>query len=314
MRKLEPVDIDAVSFVGDIISSSGKRGESQEETKKATDEFRSRCSAIVSTNEQTIKQYDDDFASNSLENLENKGQLSDVEKSDFLSLYSYQKKQIAHLRNEVLTQNGFINEDCPLCECDSVSTMDHYLPKEQYPLFVVHPRNLIPCCNSCNQHKSVNVFKNGERVFWNCYLDNPINTRYLYCTISTKDGLLTGKFSIDVSGLSEQEAIVVENTMGEKGQSVLAQYNKKVGNEIKEMVKRISDLMLKGDGFDDSVRKIKEVDLPSHILNDWKEVLKEALLNSDAFLDFAKEEAEKIVEKMWLEYKSPTGEIKECQE
>lgn len=297
MRKLEPIDVDAVSFVGDIISSSGKRGKNTEETKKATGDFRSRCSVIVSTNEQTIKQYDDYFAVNLLENLENKGQLSNVEKNDFLSLYSYQKMQITHLKNEVLTQDGYINDTCPLCECDSVSTMDHYLPKEKYPLFVVHPRNLIPCCNSCNQHKSENVFKDGKRVFWNCYLDNPINTRYLYCTISTKDGLLTGKFSIDVCGLPAQEAFVVENTMSEKGQSVLAQYNKKVGNEIMELIKRISDLMLKGDEFDDCVRKIKEVDLPSYIMNDWKEVLKEALLNSNDFLKFAKEEAEKIVVK-----------------
>lgn len=305
MRKLEPVDIDAVNFVGDIISSSGKRGENKEKTKIATEEFRSRCSAIVSTNEQTIKQYDDDFAANLLENLENKGQLNDDEKDDFLSLYSYQKIQIKHLRNEVLTQNGYINEDCPLCECDSVSTMDHYLPKEGYPLFVVHPRNLIPCCNSCNQHKSVNVFKEGKRVFWNCYLDNPINTRYLYCTISKKNGLLTGEFSIDTSGLPEQEAFVIENTMSIKGQSVLAQYNKKVGNEIKEMVKRISGLMLKRIEFDDCVRKIKEADLPNPVMNNWKEVLKEALLNSNDFLKFAKEESEKIVDM------SPTDE-EEC--
>ena len=64
-----------------------------------------------------------------------------------------------------------------------------------------------------------------------------------------------------------------------------------------ELVKRISDLMLRGNGFDDCVRKIKEVDISSHVMNDWKEVLQEALLNSKDFLDFAKEEAEKIVEK-----------------
>jgi hypothetical protein len=127
----------------------------------------------------------------------------------------------------------------------------------------------------------------------------------LYCTISTKDGLLTWDFSIDVSELPEQEAFVVENTMGEKGQSVLTQYKKKVGNEIKEMVKRISGLMLKGNEFDDCVRKIKESDLPSTVMNNWKEVLKEALLNSNDFLKFAKEESEKIVDM------SPTDE-KEC--
>lgn len=291
MRKLDPIDTDAVSFIGDIISMSRKRGENKDEAKKATDDFRRGCSTILYTNEQAIMQYDNDFKANTLENLEKKDQLNDGEKDDFLSLYSYQKIQIKHLRNEVLTQNGYINETCPLCECDSVSTMDHYLPKEKYPLFVVHPRNLIPCCNSCNQHKSESVFRDGRRVFWNCYLDSPVDKKYLKCRVIKKEnGLIDAEFTIDKNELSEREAYIVENTLGTNGQNVLGQYKKMVGNEIKEIVKRISELLKKGYGFDDSIRKIKEVDISSHVMNDWKEVLQEALLNSKDFLDFAKKE------------------------
>lgn len=297
MRKIEPIDVDAVKFIGEIISTSGKRGADKDETKKATEEFRNKCSTIVSTNEQTIKQYDDDFKANTLENLENKGQLCNDEKDGFLELYSYQKKQIAQLRDAVLTQNGYKKDSCPLCECDSVSTMDHYLPKKKYPLFVVHPRNLIPCCNSCNQSKSENVYKEGKRMYWNCYLDKPISTRYLYCTIKIKDGLLTGEFSINTKGLSFREASIVENTMNNKGQNVLNQYNKQIGNEIGELVKRISDRMSEGDSFEEIIQNIKKLDLSGQILNDWKDVLKDALLNSDDFLALAKTEAEKIARK-----------------
>lgn len=297
MRKLEPVDVDAISFIGDIISTSGKRGENEDETKKATDEFRNRCSAIVSSNEQTIKQYDDDFKANTLENLESEGQLLNGDKVDFLGLYSYRKRVIAKLRDEVLTKDGFRNDKCPLCECDTVTTMDHYLPKDKYALFVVHPRNLIPCCAACNEQKSDNVFENGKRKYWNCYLDSPIDTNYLICVVIKKEnGLIDAEFTIDKSELSEQEAYIIENTLGCNGQNVLGQYKKMVGSEISELVKRISGLMMNKNTFDDSIRKIKEVDLSNCIANDWKDVLEEALLNSDVFLEFAKEEAKKIVD------------------
>ena len=70
-----------------------------------------------------------------------------------------------------------------------------------------------------------------------------------------------------------------------------------VGSEISELVKRISGLMQNENTFDDSIRKIKEVDLANCVVNDWKDVLKEALLNSDDFLELAKTEAEKIARK-----------------
>jgi len=297
MRKLEPIKDDALTFISNVIASSNKKGINNEESRRKTKEFRDSCSTIVSENEQTIKQYDKDFDANTLEDLENKGQLNNDEKDVFLSLYSFQKKAISQLRETVLTERGYRNDICPLCECDSVTTMDHYLPKEKYALFVIHPRNLIPCCNSCNQHKSENVYKDGKRALWNCYLDNPIDSRFLYCTITTKEGLLTGEFSIDTKGLSEHEAFVIENTMSKKGQKVLTQYNKMVGNEINEIVKRISDLMIKGDNFDDCIQKIKQMVLPCRILNNWKEVLDDALLNSDDFVKYAKEETYKIINK-----------------
>ncbi len=301
MRKLEPIKDDAMTFISNVIASSNKKGRNNEESKRETKEFRDSCSTVVSENEQTIKQYDKDFEANTLENLENKGQLNNEKKDFFLSLYSFRKKAISQLRETVLTEKGYRNDICPLCECDTVTTMDHYLPKEKYALFVIHPRNLIPCCNSCNQHKSDNVFKDGKRVFWNCYLDNPVDKQYLKCEILKREnGLIDVEFTIDKSELSEQEACVIENTLGSDGQNVIGQYKKMVGNEMIMLVKRISGLMMNGDQFDNSIRKIKEADLSNCIMNDWRDVLKNVLLNSNDFLNFAKKESEKIIEKSEL--------------
>lgn len=42
---------------------------------------------------------------------------------------------------------------CPLCAHRDVTTLDHYLPKENYPEFAVLPINLVPSCMSCNGAK-----------------------------------------------------------------------------------------------------------------------------------------------------------------
>lgn len=42
---------------------------------------------------------------------------------------------------------------CPLCGQRDVKTIDHYLPKQQYPEFSVFLANLVPCCSDCNKAK-----------------------------------------------------------------------------------------------------------------------------------------------------------------
>lgn len=42
---------------------------------------------------------------------------------------------------------------CPLCAHRDVSTLDHYLPKADYPRLAVVPINLIPACKDCNTSK-----------------------------------------------------------------------------------------------------------------------------------------------------------------
>ncbi len=50
---------------------------------------------------------------------------------------------------------------CPLCGIGSVSTLDHYLPKARYPLYSVHPHNLVPACMDCNKGKGSAVLNSS---------------------------------------------------------------------------------------------------------------------------------------------------------
>ncbi len=42
---------------------------------------------------------------------------------------------------------------CPFCGIGTVNTLDHYLPKQDFPVFSVSPDNLVPACTWCQGEK-----------------------------------------------------------------------------------------------------------------------------------------------------------------
>lgn len=76
------------------------------------------------------------------------------QKDDFIDLY---EKQLVKNRNARVLYDEIIGltkyNKCPYCGVGVVSTIDHFLPKSNYPLFSVFTLNLIPCCKDCNTTK-----------------------------------------------------------------------------------------------------------------------------------------------------------------
>jgi hypothetical protein len=61
---------------------------------------------------------------------------------------------------------------CPLCAHRDVSSLDHYLPKENYPEFAVLPMNLVPCCSGCNGEKRAFIPNAEEEQLFHPYFDD----------------------------------------------------------------------------------------------------------------------------------------------
>lgn len=53
---------------------------------------------------------------------------------------------------------------CPFCAISESSTLDHFLPKEQYPEFSIFPKNLVPSCAVCNTRKRDRILIDGTDV------------------------------------------------------------------------------------------------------------------------------------------------------
>ena len=62
---------------------------------------------------------------------------------------------------------------CPFCGgIGHVFTLDHYLPKSNFPLYSVMPENLVPCCRDCNTGKNASFGAANHQQTLHPYLDS----------------------------------------------------------------------------------------------------------------------------------------------
>lgn len=85
-----------------------------------------------------------------LHELQISGKFS-LSNNELVGLYKNQftsNKEPKKIYSSILTSSG---DRCPYCGgIGKPSTLDHYLPKEFYPVFSILPNNLVPACRDCN--------------------------------------------------------------------------------------------------------------------------------------------------------------------
>lgn len=143
-----------------------------------------------------FKNYNRAFSEDSLDNLTPQ-HFSEQEKIDQHSLYDFRKKEIRELFTELTTRNGHEDVLCPCCMINDASSFDHYLPQSEFPEYIDHSLNLIPCCTECNGYKSANWREAGQRYYVNLYIDDIPNVQYLFVKFSIEYDSLSYKFFID---------------------------------------------------------------------------------------------------------------------
>ena len=70
--------------------------------------------------------------------------LTDLQKEAMRHAFTVETEPMTVLRGDLLKRISVAR--CPFCGISESSTLDHYLPKEQYPEFSVFPKNLVPSC------------------------------------------------------------------------------------------------------------------------------------------------------------------------
>jgi hypothetical protein len=74
------------------------------------------------------------------------------------------------------------NRRCPRCSVGSVATLDHHLPKTEYPVLSVVPWNLIPSCDRCQRSKREAYPQDAEDQPLHPYYDDVSGERWLRAT------------------------------------------------------------------------------------------------------------------------------------
>lgn len=171
---------------------------------------------------------------------------------------------------------------CPFCgidilrsyEADGHEAYDHFLPKENYPLYAINFKNLIPTCHKCNSiHKFrtspiFNKLKNTKRKAFYPYSDENIDVK-LKINVSIEDYTFYEHTNIDIQFITKndkdkvktwKEVYKIENrykdilTNESKGKYWLVNYLEELPENIRESeLKRIPKDLLKnpfrGDNF-----------------------------------------------------------------
>ncbi len=180
-------------------------------------------------------------------------------------------------------QQEFLKGECQYCNIGEPSTMDHYLPQEEFPEFAALSINLLPCCSKCNTEKGEEWQINGNRRIINYYFDDLPNVDYLFCTITFRNGNALANFSLNTNAVAAGIAAVITNHFQDL--DLLERYRIRSGGEIVEVRDAIMQKANKN-----LLHMRTELIADANALknrkgqNYWRAVLKIALANSDQFL------------------------------
>ena len=177
---------------------------------------------------------------------------------------------------------------CGYCLYHTVSTIDHYIPKDEYPVFCVMPRNLVPCCAKCNTTK--NDYWRGitERWFIHLYEDVIPNFPFLIGTLTMNSTLPNIQYNlVQPAGMSKHDFDLISTHFKRLG--LLKLYNEGINNVIGELKKSVANArvvqpVLSTAEIAKVLRSVATTARTSFGLNYWQSVAIDLLANSQPFL------------------------------
>jgi len=163
MIKLEKPQLEVSEVVDVLINSmrnSNNRKESIKKYRNELIEFENKYDELGSKQQLYI------LNSNDLNKNEEK-------KNDLIYLYEeklVKSKEGRKYYNQIKANTKF--DKCPYCGHERVETLDHYLPKSNYPIFSITPLNLIPACFNCNHNKLDEDINRYDEMIIHPYYDD----------------------------------------------------------------------------------------------------------------------------------------------
>lgn len=208
-------------------------------------------------------------------------------KTSFLNLYLSPKEGSAQrLVLDVLRDHDLIA--CPACgEAGRPNTLDHYLPKDEYPHFCITPHNLFPMCDACQKEKGIKTGDHvDQRFFLHPYFDVFIAQQVLQLTIHAP--FTTPSFDLHPApGLTlAQERLVARHI---RELTIVSRYTRFFREQFRRLLRLVSTMRNSGQHVQGTLQLFKE-NAAASTRNSWEHVFYDAVLSNAAFLDFLENE------------------------
>ncbi|NHR08583.1 hypothetical protein HA052_25665 [Chromobacterium haemolyticum] len=113
----------------------------------------------------------------------------------YYHLYDSKSKNVMAMKVKLIGQ--YSGASCPYCQLDTVSHIDHYLPRSIFPELSISMQNLLMSCDICNSKHKMELWGNGnaQEVIHPRYNQLPSAT-YLEATVAYVSNSLVVDFNI----------------------------------------------------------------------------------------------------------------------
>ena len=275
----------STAFLKDVIESKNKKPKEQPPL------YKDRILKFNSQLAMPYTNYDSSFNIKSFYTIisDPKFHISDV-KSDLMELYSYRASPFVKLKNTLVElPNNRSFDTCQYCAINSINTFDHILPKDQFPEFSVHPKNLFPACSQCNSKKSKKLLKNGIPEFLNLYIDILPKEQFLFANVTYINNTFSTKFELkNVNSIDQKLFKIIENHF--KNLDLLKRYEKQANTIISSF-----EIMIFSNIKNNTLDGLLQISINSFDglkkslgYNYYKTILEEELCHGAAFRTYCK--------------------------
>jgi len=223
------------------------------------------------------------YAIPALNTKDNEHVVGSLTKAQLTKLYSYYMVKKYPARNIYDEIKASANGKCPFCGgIGQPFTLDHYLPKANYPQFSVLPMNLVPSCRDCNTGKGTGIaLASGQQVLHPYFEDDCF---YLEKWITAKiihSDPITIEFYVDPpntwSSNFKERALAHFNSF-----DLASRFSVQVGDEIAMLNHQRSTIMRNytTEIFKQHLNSVVE---GAPFINHWRAVMYSGLFADDEF-------------------------------
>ena len=175
-------------------------------------------------------------------------------------------------------------DTCPYCSVHPIHSVDHFLPKSQFPQYSVMPVNLVGCCRDCNKEKSARCATVLDDQLFQPYFES-INSRWLTAEVR-EETPPSVTYHVDPShGLDEMKARRAQNQfdMLKLGHA----YAMRAAEELSSIEYSLNEIHERSGSEEVRGYLARAAESSRHASNpiEWKVALYEALAQSDWFCD-----------------------------